>query len=85
VVRVGDRALRADYGWVGMMRTHPYRLSNGSEGATLTPEQWAAQPITPVAGCSTHRGFPTSYCGACRAMFDAANPNYQRPYPDEIV
>ena len=48
-------------------------------------DDWASQPLVPVPGCPTHRPFPTSYCTDCRAMFDAANPNWQGPYHDEIV
>jgi hypothetical protein len=53
--------------------------------AEMTSAQWEAQPITPIRGCDKHAGFPTSYCTKCREMFDAANPNYARPYPDEIA
>lgn len=51
----------------------------------LTLEEWENQPINPIIGCSSHRYFPTSYCDRCREMFDAANPDYIRPYPDEIA
>lgn len=41
-------------------------------------------PIAPVEGCEKHRPFPTSYCRACREMWNAANPQWRGPYPDEI-
>lgn len=56
-----------------------------SEPLTNQTTDWAEQPLIPIRGCEQHRGFPTSYCTRCRALFDKANPTWTGPYPDEVV